>query len=209
MYLAHNGPRGSRFGPNDRYPAPSWRPTRGWRVDPSLAFAHALQELQFRTDAVSPAGARGLMQVRPGTAGDMARARGEAFSAASLERAAGQYRIRPDLSRAIARHGEHRRAAAQGDRLLQCRAGADRRVEQPLRPERPAALHRIAPLLGNPRLRPDHPAQLLGLRGARRRPLGQPARRSRKACGRASRPARPDRGAHRAAAAPADRDGRG
>ena len=84
MYLAHNGPRGSRFGPNDRYPAPSWRPTRGWRVDPSLAFAHALQESQFRTDAVSPAGARGLMQVRPGTAGDMARARGEAFSAASL-----------------------------------------------------------------------------------------------------------------------------
>jgi soluble lytic murein transglycosylase len=84
MYLAHNGPRGSRFGPNDRYPAPSWRPTRGWRVDPSLAFAHALQESQFRADAVSPAGARGLMQVRPGTAGDMARARGEPFSAASL-----------------------------------------------------------------------------------------------------------------------------
>ena len=84
MYLAHNGPRGSRFGPNDRYPTPNWRPTRGWRVDPSLAFAHALQESQFRTDAVSPAGARGLMQVRPGTAGDMARARGEPFTAASL-----------------------------------------------------------------------------------------------------------------------------
>ena len=84
MYLAHNGPRGSRFGPNDRYPTPSWRPTRGWRVDPALAFAHALQESQFRADAVSPAGARGLMQVRPGTAGDMARARGEAFSPASL-----------------------------------------------------------------------------------------------------------------------------
>jgi soluble lytic murein transglycosylase len=84
MYLAHNGPRGMRYGPNDRYPTPSWRPTRGWRVDPSLAFAHALQESQFRADAVSPAGARGLMQVRPGTAGDMARARGEAFTPASL-----------------------------------------------------------------------------------------------------------------------------
>jgi len=84
MYLAHNGPRGSRFGPNDRYPTPNWRPTRGWRVDPSLAFAHALQESQFRADAVSPAGARGLMQVRPGTAGDMARARGEPFNPASL-----------------------------------------------------------------------------------------------------------------------------
>jgi hypothetical protein len=84
MYLAHNGPRGSHFGPNERYPTPNWRPTRGWRVDSSLAFAHALQESQFRTDAVSNAGARGVMQVRPGTAGDMARARGEAFNAASL-----------------------------------------------------------------------------------------------------------------------------
>jgi soluble lytic murein transglycosylase-like protein len=88
MYLAHNGPRGARFGPNDRYPTPSWRPARGWRVDPALAFAHALQESQFRTDAVSPAGARGLMQVRPGTAGDMARARGEPFTAASLSQPA-------------------------------------------------------------------------------------------------------------------------
>jgi soluble lytic murein transglycosylase-like protein len=88
MYLAHNGPRGSRFGPNDRYPTPNWRPVRGWRVDPSLAFAHALQESQFRTDAVSTAGARGLMQVRPGTAGDMARARGETFTAASLNQPA-------------------------------------------------------------------------------------------------------------------------
>ena len=84
MYLAHNGPRGTRADTHDRYPMPSWRPSRGWRVDRSLAFAHALQESNFRTDAVSPAGARGLMQVRPGTAGDLARARGEPFNAASL-----------------------------------------------------------------------------------------------------------------------------
>jgi len=78
MWLSHNGPRGSRFGPRERYPNPSWRPARGWRVDPALAFAHALQESNFRPSAVSPAGARGLMQVLPGTSRWMARVNGGA-----------------------------------------------------------------------------------------------------------------------------------
>lgn len=84
MYLAHNGPLGARFGPAERYPTPSWRPTRGWRVDEALVYAHALQESQFRPDATSAAGARGLLQVRPGTAGDTARSRGETLNPASL-----------------------------------------------------------------------------------------------------------------------------
>ncbi|HAF40803.1 MAG TPA: lytic murein transglycosylase [Sphingobium sp.] len=71
LYLAHNGPAGTQPGRFARFPAPDWRPDGGWRVDPSLIFAHTLQESGFRTDVVSSAGARGLMQVRPGTGSDM------------------------------------------------------------------------------------------------------------------------------------------
>ncbi|HEY0324454.1 MAG TPA: lytic transglycosylase domain-containing protein [Allosphingosinicella sp.] len=73
MYLAHNVPQGVRLGRHDRYPAPDIAPRGGWRVDQALAYAHALQESGFRANAVSSAGARGLMQVRPGTAGDLVR----------------------------------------------------------------------------------------------------------------------------------------
>jgi soluble lytic murein transglycosylase-like protein len=84
FWLAHNAPKGTSVNFAARYPRPDWRPTGGWRVDPSLAFAHALQESNFRTGVVSPAGAVGLMQVRPGTAGDIARARGVAFDRSQL-----------------------------------------------------------------------------------------------------------------------------
>ena len=83
-WLAHNAPRGTSVNVAARYPRPDWKPVRGWRVDPSLAYAHALQESKFETGVVSPAGAVGLMQVRPGTAGDIARKRGDAFDRSML-----------------------------------------------------------------------------------------------------------------------------
>jgi soluble lytic murein transglycosylase len=78
-WIAHNGPLGAQATAVDRFPLPKWSPRGGWRIDPALAFAHARQESDFRTYVVSPAGAVGLMQVRPGTAGDVARARGTAL----------------------------------------------------------------------------------------------------------------------------------
>lgn len=77
LYLAHNTPQGRKVAAQTRYPQPKWEPNGGWKVDPALVFAHTLQESRFQRAVVSPAGAFGLMQVRPGTARDIARWRGD------------------------------------------------------------------------------------------------------------------------------------
>jgi len=65
LYMAHNAPSGGSSDPASAYPAPKWVPVTGWRVDPALAYAHTLQESNFRASAVSPAQAQGLMQITP------------------------------------------------------------------------------------------------------------------------------------------------
>lgn len=84
LYLAHNTPQGRKLAAAARYPQPNWEPNGGWKVDPALVFAHTLQESRFQRTVVSPAGAYGLMQVRPGTARDVARWRGESAGTPDL-----------------------------------------------------------------------------------------------------------------------------
>lgn len=86
LWMAHNAPRGAAAEPALRYPAPRWAPVNGWKVDPALTYAHTLQESVFRADAVSPAGARGLMQIMPAAAIDHSGGLGVAGSPNDLSR---------------------------------------------------------------------------------------------------------------------------
>ena len=86
LWMASSAPYGGKAEPAARFPTPKWKPVGGWQVDPALVYAHALQESVFRASVVSPAGARGLMQIMPAAARDHASAIGVAGSASDLNK---------------------------------------------------------------------------------------------------------------------------
>lgn len=86
LWMAYNAPRGGKPEPATRFPTPKWTPIGGWKVDPALVYAHALQESIFQASVVSPAGARGLMQIMPSAARDHASDIGVSGSASDLNK---------------------------------------------------------------------------------------------------------------------------
>ncbi len=86
LWMAQHAPRGGQPEKALRFPAPKWQPIDGWKIDPALAFAHTLQESVFQARAVSPAGARGLMQIMPAAARDHAARLGVAGTAGDLSK---------------------------------------------------------------------------------------------------------------------------
>jgi soluble lytic murein transglycosylase-like protein len=63
------------------YPVPDYAPPGGYHIEPSLLLAFVRIESKFQSHAVSPAGARGLMQVMPDTA---AKVEGERVSESEM-----------------------------------------------------------------------------------------------------------------------------
>ncbi len=53
---------------NLHFPMPALHPEGGFRIDPALVYGMTRAESNFDAQAVSPAGARGLMQITPVTA---------------------------------------------------------------------------------------------------------------------------------------------
>lgn len=68
-HLPATGRKGGRLSLNaGLFPVPDYAPSNGYKVDRALLLAFMRQESKFQSDAMSHAGARGLMQIMPATA---------------------------------------------------------------------------------------------------------------------------------------------
>ena len=76
----------TQSGDKALYPFPSWTPLKGWRVDKALVYGFIRQESCFKNKAFSKAGARGVMQLMPGTAKLMSAKLGEPYRLSKLHR---------------------------------------------------------------------------------------------------------------------------
>jgi soluble lytic murein transglycosylase len=65
----HTERRGGAIVEAALFPVPNWEPQDGFKLDRALLFAIMRQESNFMVRATSSAGARGLMQLMPATAG--------------------------------------------------------------------------------------------------------------------------------------------
>jgi soluble lytic murein transglycosylase-like protein len=123
-----------------RFPLPTLMPPSGFRMDPALLYALALQESRFDAAAVSRAGARGLLQIMPATASYVANDPSLRVNAARLNDPGVSLEIGQRYVHYLARH-----EAVQGDliRLLAAYNAGPGNLSRWL----PAQQHRKDPLL--------------------------------------------------------------
>jgi soluble lytic murein transglycosylase len=81
------------------FPVPPYNPDGGYRIDSSLVLAFARIESRFQTQATSPAGARGLMQLMPNTASHLGVSDPDTLYEPATSLAVGQRYIEQLLSR--------------------------------------------------------------------------------------------------------------
>jgi soluble lytic murein transglycosylase len=111
------------------FPVPNYAPDGGYHIDNSLVLAFARIESRFQTQATSPVGARGLMQVMPATAKKLGVAEPDTLYDPGVALSVGQKYIEQLLSRTNGNlmevGGAYNAGPGAVDRWLTTKAGKD------------------------------------------------------------------------------------